>query len=89
MSATNTLSTLIQALKPNEVTLCKNYLAAFDERGDNYESKSRKLIILLCSEEKHTEKELQFLLYGKMNVPAFSRLVLRLKEKILEAVTLH
>ncbi|MFN8715005.1 MAG: hypothetical protein ACK5Z2_19305 [Bacteroidota bacterium] len=89
MSGIKTLTALVKALKPNEVTLCHNYLAAFDERGENYESKSRKLLILLCSEEQHTERELQFLLYGKMNVPAFSRLVLRLKEKLLEAVTLH
>ncbi|MCU0432257.1 MAG: hypothetical protein MUC87_02240 [Bacteroidia bacterium] len=89
MSGLTALSTLVKALKPNEITLCKNYLSAFDERRENYESKSRKLFDLLCSEEQHTEKALQFLLYGSMNVSAFSRLVLRLKEKLLEAVVLR
>jgi hypothetical protein len=89
MSGLSALHALVKALNPNEIRLCKNYLAAFDERGDNYESKSRKLFELLCSEERHNEKAVQFLLYGSLNVSAFARLVLRLKEKLLEAVVLQ
>ena len=88
MSALYALHTLVAALSPAERQLCQNYLAAFDSRGEKFESKSRKLFQLLCAGNTPAERELEFLLYGEKNKVAFSRLQLRLRDKLLEALTL-
>jgi hypothetical protein len=88
MSACYALHTLVDALNDAERQLCRNYLTAFDMRGEKFDSKSLKLFELLCAGDIRTEQELEFLLYGKKNKVAFSRLLLRLRDKILEAVTL-
>jgi hypothetical protein len=88
MNGLTTLTTLIRALNSTERAMCKSYLTAFDSRGEKFDSKSLKLFELLCNHKDCTERELEFLLYGKKNTEAFSRLVLRLRDKLLEAVTL-
>jgi hypothetical protein len=88
MNGLTTLTTLIGALNSTERSMCKSYLTAFDSRGEKFDSKSLKLFELLYNHKDCTERELEFLLYGKKNTEAFSRLVLRLRDKLLEAVTL-
>jgi hypothetical protein len=88
MNGLTTLTTLIGALNSTERAMCKSYLTAFDSRGEMFDSKSLKLFELLCNHKDCTERELEFLLYGKKNTETFSRLMLRLRDKLLEAVTL-
>jgi hypothetical protein len=88
MSALHSLRKLIRTLTSSELLLCEQYLKTFDHRGEKYESKAVKLFRLFQQPDELKEQELEFVIYGKRNVAAFSRLVLRLKEKVLEAVLL-
>lgn len=88
MSALHSLQKLISTLTGNELELCENYLQAFDRRGEKHENKSLKLFRLLSTSSIYKEQELEYLIYGKRSIAAFSRLTLRLKEKVLQAVML-
>ncbi len=88
MSALHSLRKLITRLTSSELQLCEQYLKTFDHRGENYESKAVKLFRLLQLPDEVKEQELEYIIYGKRNVAAFSRLILRLKEKVLQAVLL-
>lgn len=90
MSALNSLKLLISKLTEAEINLCRQYLKAFDSRGEAFSSKSIKLFDLLANHDssKMTESEIEFFLYGKRNTVAYSRLLIRLKDKLLDALVL-
>jgi tetratricopeptide (TPR) repeat protein len=88
MSGIKSLQQLVSTLSNNELHLVTNYLKAFDSRGEKFESKSLKLLHLLSIPKPHKEHDLEYLLYGRRKVAAFSRLVIRLQDKVIQAVTL-
>jgi hypothetical protein len=90
MSSLNSLYVLIQSLSPEEKKVIHSFIISFDSRGDSFKSKSEKLFNLLCqSKETLNEREIEFFLYGKESTATFSRLLIRLREKILEALFLN
>ncbi|TND07947.1 MAG: hypothetical protein FD123_2755 [Bacteroidetes bacterium] len=88
MSGIKSLQQLVSTLTSNELHLVTNYLKAFDSRGEKFESKSLKLLHLLSIPQPYKEHDLEYLLYGRRKVAAFSRLVIRLQDKVIQAATL-
>lgn len=89
MSALDSLRNLIRPLSSEERKIVRAYLTAFDSRGDEFESKSLMLFDYLAKEPKPIkEREVEYFIYGKKSTIAWPRLVLRLREKILDALCL-
>lgn len=91
MAGVKSLQQLIHQFSDAEYDLCRNYLLAFDSRGKAFENKSVKLLDILSksAEEDMTESDIVFYLYGNKSVKAFPRLVLRLRDKLLDALLLE
>jgi tetratricopeptide (TPR) repeat protein len=79
---------IISRLSEDEKGTIGTYLSLFDQRGKSFSSKSIKLFEMLISStgKKYTEEELEKMLYDKPNRAAFNRLLLRFKDKLLEAL---
>lgn len=89
MSALQTLRTLIRAIEHEERKLVRSYLESFDRRGDKFVSKSVVLYDYLCRERvPEKEREVEHFVYGKHGTQAWSKLLSRLRDKILDALCL-
>lgn len=90
MSALKTLRRLILAAGEQERCSIRHFLSGFDRRGAPFESKSLALFSLLqtAQNEQFTDTEIEHLVYGARQTAAFNRLVLRLRDKVLEAMSL-
>jgi hypothetical protein len=88
MNSFNSLRQLVLLLSPAELDYCRNYLTAFDSRGEKHDNKGLKLLNLLVRSSKipANEKDAVYLLYGKKNTTAYPRLVHRLRDKLLDAL---
>lgn len=90
MEALNMIREIVSRLTEEEKGTIRLYLRNFNQRGKN--SRSIKLFDILTAAPKHsdepkeTREQFETLLYGKGNPATFGRLLLRLKEKILEAL---
>lgn len=90
MEALNMIREIVFRLSEEEKGTIRLYLRNFNQRGKN--SRSIKLFDILTTapkrkdEPQETREQFEMLLYGKGNPATFGRLLLRLKEKILEAL---
>lgn len=89
MSAFNSLKQFILQLSPAEIEYCRNHVVAFDSRGDKSNSKSLQLFNILVKSDKveFEENEIVFLLYSRKNADAFTKLLQRLRDKLLDALS--
>lgn len=89
MSALQTIRTLIRLLEPEERKVVRAYLQAFDSRGDEFVSKSLTLFDTLCREKTPAkDRDVEYWIYGKRKAHAWPQLLIRLREKILDAACL-
>lgn len=89
MSGLQSIRKLISNMSPEEIATFRNFLTSFDSRGERFNSKSVKLIDLLGrSPENVSDREVEFIVYGKRSTMAFSRLLIRFRDKLLESLLL-
>jgi hypothetical protein len=89
MSGLNTIRLLLAEMQPEERNTFRNYLTSFDSRGEKFNSKSVKLLDLLGERpELPSDRDVEFFLYGKRSTMAFSRLLIRFRDKLLESLLL-
>lgn len=89
MEVLNTIIEIISRMTEEEITSTRSYLTIFNSRG----KKSHSITLFDILSDKRGENEvppdreqLENILYGKQNPATFSRLLLRLKDKILESL---
>ncbi|MCU0432703.1 MAG: hypothetical protein MUC87_04550 [Bacteroidia bacterium] len=76
-------------MHPEERTTFRNYLTSFDSRGEKFNSKSVKLLDVLAERpDLPPDSDVEFFLYGKRATMAYSRLLIRFRDKLLEALLL-
>jgi tetratricopeptide (TPR) repeat protein len=89
MSGLQTIRALLGKMGSEEKKVLRNYLTSFDSRGERFNSKSVKLFdILGDSPNRSNDREIEFFIYGKPATTAFSRLLIRFRDKILESLLL-
>jgi tetratricopeptide (TPR) repeat protein len=89
MSGLQSLRALINVMHSEERATMRNFLTSFDSRGERFNSKSVKLFDLLSeSPDGMSEREVEFFIYGKRSTAAFSRLLIRFRDKLLESLFL-
>jgi tetratricopeptide (TPR) repeat protein len=89
MSGLKTIRKLLHAMQPEERTTFRNYLTSFDSRGEKFSSKSVKLLDLLAERpDLPADRDVEFFLYGKRSTMAYSRLLIRFRDKLLESLLL-
>ncbi len=86
MNSLHYLKAILRTLKPEEITSLEKFISYQTDKEDLIRSKSSGLLSLLLSQEDYTANDMQRTLYGKLNYPAFNKLVNRLKEKTLEVI---
>lgn len=85
---------MIAAMNKEERKVARSFLTAFSTRGAESPNKALDLFDLLCREAEakntvvFTDKQVEELVYGQRSGTAFPRLVLRVREKLLESLTL-
>ncbi len=89
METLNTILEIISRMTEEEISSTRCYLTIFNPRKKK--SHSLTLFDILSAKRGENEappdrEQLENILYGKQNPATFSRLVLRLKDKILEAL---
>jgi hypothetical protein len=91
MSSLTALRQIVSTLTKEEKNVAANFLKLFNTRGEISETKYLKLFELICNEvednEKLTDKQIEEYIYGSSS-SAFPKLVLRLKAKVVESLTL-
>ncbi|TND08394.1 MAG: hypothetical protein FD123_2190 [Bacteroidetes bacterium] len=76
-------------MSPEEQGVFRGFLTSFDSRGERFNSKSVKLLDLLCSSHGNiSDHEVEFYVYGKRATMAFSRLLIRFRDKLVESLLL-
>lgn len=89
MSGIQSLRSLLACMNPEEISTFRNMLTSFDSRGEKFESKSVKLLDLLTRpREPIADREIEFLIYGRKATAAYSRLLIRFRDKLLESLLL-
>lgn len=89
MSGLQTIRKLVASMSPEEQTTLRQLLLSFDSRGEKFNSKSVRLLDLLIEpSESMSDRDMEFVIYGKRSTPAFSRLVIRFRDKLLESLLL-
>lgn len=92
MNALDALRKMLTALTPEELKVAGDFLTVFNTRGAGNKTLYHQLFDLLCreikSKELFTEAQLEELIYAKTSGTGFPRLVLRLRDKIQESLTL-
>lgn len=88
MSNNLLLTELIKSLSKAELDLAKNYLTSFTKKND--ENKSISLLnLILNSEEPVTDEQCSLAIYGELKSNKYEKLKSRLKQKILDSLTLE
>lgn len=82
------LKKLVQSLKPMEVEAAKHFVNAFDSNITKSKNKGLKLLKLLISDPKLSRVQAHRRINRAMQTRSFDRLVIRLKDKILESFLL-
>lgn len=90
----NALFAVIQALNESEVRTARQYLLAFTKRKESEYAKSLRLFDYLRKKKEEKNSDIQihdvlFIVYGGQRDSAFDRLVIRLRDKILESLCLQ
>jgi tetratricopeptide (TPR) repeat protein len=92
MSTLNTVRSIVRKMSNEERKVAKSFLTAFSPRGTNAPNQALKLFELLCDElEEKTplkDSDVRGLVYSEKSDVAFPRLILRLKEKLIESLLL-
>lgn len=89
MSGLQTVRALLGKMGSEERTVLRNYLTSFDSRGERFNSKSVKLLDMLGDQPgRPSDSEVEFFIYGKRSTMAFSRLLIRFRDKLLESLLL-
>lgn len=92
MSALDSVRLLVRKMTSEEKRVAKNFLTAFSQRGPNAPNLALKLFDLICRESKDSpvldDSQIEMLIYAKQSGIAFPRLILRLREKLLESILL-
>lgn len=91
MSGINSVRGLIGVLSEDEKDTVRQYLKMFNQRGDKLSNKSLMLFELLNSSEDPllSDREIEYQCYGKSNPDAFAKLLVRLRDKILDCLLLE
>jgi hypothetical protein len=81
---------ILSKLTPEEKSAIRTYLGSFIEKGKTANSKSIQLFDILVSDKGQalTDKEVEEIIYRNPNSVTVNKLVVRLREKILEALIL-
>lgn len=82
------LQSLIASLSQAEKHFCRQYLKVFNS-GEEINRKTLQLFNLLCHKNTLSEKELCKVLYSKGKTNSFERNQVRLRDKILDALTIE
>jgi hypothetical protein len=84
MNVIEDLYSIVKNMTTEEIKICKKFLNCFRDSGD------RSIILFekLLKKSKYTIDELQISVLGSQNIVTFKRLGYRLKDKILESLTL-
>lgn len=92
MSSLAVIRQLIQKMSKEERRVARNFLTAFSIRGTDAPNQAVKLLDLLVRENPHEppldDRAIEILVYGKNSGTAFPRLILRLRDKLAESLTL-
>jgi hypothetical protein len=92
MNSLDLLRQTIRFMSTEEIKVAHDFIRAFNTRGLDSKNISLRLYEILLDELKNktnsSEHELEELLYGTRSGAAFPRLVLRLRDKVLESLTL-
>jgi hypothetical protein len=87
------LRSIIVSMSTDERRVCIAYLKAFDIRKSKASQQSVTLFNLLTpsddNEDPLKDDEIEFLIYNKKNSDAFGKLIIRLKEKIMDAMLIN
>ncbi|TND08547.1 MAG: hypothetical protein FD123_2051 [Bacteroidetes bacterium] len=89
--ALKSISRLLDVLSDDEHAILRMYLRSFHKRGEKAVTKAMRLYEILMSKDAGrtlNENEAMYAIYGEMGVVAFDRLILRLRDKILETLLL-
>jgi tetratricopeptide (TPR) repeat protein len=79
---------LLRILKPAEVESLKVYLKAFNNMFGNYEPKTLKLLTQVLSRKRYSDQTIRSMVSPNVSDNTFRMLVMRLKEKVYECLTL-
>lgn len=82
------LKEVINALKPEEIEVAKKFIVAFDSNITKNQSKSLKLFKVLVEHPNIDKDGARKMTSKNVNERSFDKLVLRLKDKVLESLTL-
>lgn len=92
MAGLASLVDLLRVLSPEEIDTTDKYLKCFHRRGDHHASV--KLVKLFTVLVKHldqplSENEIMYLVYGQSKALALDKLILRLRDKVLDVLLLE
>lgn len=92
MSILNTVRSVIGKMSKEERKVARSFLTSLSQRGADAPNQTLKLFDVLCDELKEetifSDEQVEALVYTEKSDSAFPRLVLRLKDKIVESLTL-
>jgi len=86
MNSLNYLKSILKIFKQSELKLIEKFILYQLTNEEKEKSKSSQLLNLLLSPQAYSSKDIQKLIYGKVNYAAFNKLINRLKEKVLEVL---
>jgi hypothetical protein len=93
MGSLEQIRQLIASMSHEERLVAKNMLHGFTVRGSDSESPLTKLYDLICREIESNQyfsfKELEISIYGEPTATGFPKLILRLREKLIETFILN
>jgi hypothetical protein len=88
MDSLHILKSTLLKLNKREVNSLITFLNSHRKRSKDEVMKSIQLVKLLLKKKNQTSNEIQRILYGKNNYHAFNKLIIRLRDKILEIIIL-
>lgn len=92
MSLLSTVRSVIEKMSKEERKVARSFLTSLSQRGADAPNQTLKLFDVLCDELKEDlvlgDQEIEALIYPEKSDSAFPRLVLRLKDKLVESLTL-
>jgi hypothetical protein len=93
MGSLEQIRQLIASMSHEERLVAKNMLHAFSIRGSDSESPLTRLYDLICREIESNQffsfKDLEISIYGEPTATGFPKLILRLREKLIETFILN
>ncbi len=88
MNVVEITRSLVKSLNRDELQLCRRMLSFLDKRGEKRISKSLQLFELLITSEANSSNELSIKIYGEKKKENFSKLISRLRQKVMDCLLL-